>query len=144
MNEGTILQLVTFKLGTEYESGGAGCISCADDYIAFLENLRSGERLLRRDTIAEMTRPQISKNVAKTYLESGYSYGLGVRCQRPGMDTQNYGWGGAAGAYLAILPEAEASIFHIQHVICSPNQAMRSFFVNALLQDLHSEQDKKS
>jgi CubicO group peptidase (beta-lactamase class C family) len=131
-------QIQTFKLGTEYESGGAGCISSAADYSAFLEGLRSGERLLRRDTIAQMSSPQISETVAQTFTETRYSYGLGVRCPKPGMDTQDFGWGGAAGAYLSILPDAEASIFHVQHVITSPNQGLRSLFVDALLQDLQS------
>ena len=129
-------KIQTYKLGSQYESGGAGCISTVDDYIKFLEALLRGETLLRRDTIAEMTRPQISGKVQEIFERPGYSYGLGVRCPKPGDDAHDYGWGGAAGAYLAVIPEAEATIFHAQHVLASPNQALRGELANALLHDL--------
>ena len=129
----------SYKLGTEYESGGAGCISTADDYIAFLENLRSGERLLHRDTITRMTCPQISKNAEKALTAWGtteYSYGLGVRCPKPHGTKCDYGWGGAAGAYLAIIPEQEVSLFYVQHVLSSPVQQIRKQLPDIVLKDL--------
>ncbi len=129
-------RIQTYKLGTKYESGGAGCVSTVDDYIRFLEALRVGEQILRRDTIAEMIRPQIAGKVQLVFERPGYSYGLGVRCPKPGCDTHDYGWGGAAGAFLAVIPDAEATIFHAQHVLASPNQTMRPSLVTALLHDL--------
>ena len=129
----------SYKLGTEYESGGAGCISTADDYIAFLENLRSGERLLHHDTITRMTCPQISKNAEKALTAWGtteYSYGLGVRCPKPHGTKRDYGWGGAAGAYLAIIPEQEVSLFYVQHVLSSPVQQIRKQLPDIVLKDL--------
>ncbi len=129
-------QVQTYKLGSQYESGGAGCISTVDDYITFLEALREGEQLLKRDTIAEMTSPQISGNAQKVYERPGYSYGLGVRCPKTGSDTLDYGWGGAAGAFLAVIPKAEATIYHAQHVLASPNQTLRPELVKAFLHDL--------
>ena len=128
--------LRTFKLGSEYESGGAGCISTLDDYIAFLENLRSGEVLLKRETIAEMIRPQIDETNGGNYNRDGYSYGLGVRCPKPGGTTEDYGWDGAAGAFLAVLPNAETTVFYLQHVLNSPNFPMLQLLVDAVLQDL--------
>lgn len=127
------------NLGNEYESGGAGCVSTVEDYISFLENLRSGERLLHRDTIVRMTCPQISKAAEKNYhMFSGpnYSYGLGVRCPRPGGTAQDYGWGGAAGAYLAIIPSAEVSFFYVQHVLGSPVQTLRKMLTEVVMKDL--------
>ena len=129
-------KIQTYKLGTEYESGGAGCISTVDDYIKFLEALRDGEQLLKRDTIAEMTRPQIAGKVQEVFERPGYSYGLGVRCPKPGCDTYDYGWGGAAGAFLAVIPKFEATIYHAQHVLGSPNQSLRPELVKAFIQDL--------
>lgn len=130
-----------FKIGTEYESGGAGCISCVDDYIAFLENLRCGH-LLRQDTIAQMTCPQISKAADKAYIHQignpNYTYGLGVRCPRPHGTFHDYGWGGAAGAYLAIIPSMEVSFFYAQHVLASPVQAIRETLTDAVIQDVIS------
>ena len=124
------------KLGTEYESGGGGCISTVDEYIRFLEAMRTGEQLLKRETIAEMTRPQISGEAQRVFERPGYSYGLGVRCPKPGFGTHDYGWGGAAGAFLAIIPDAETTLFHVQHVLSSPNRSLRMSFVAALLDDL--------
>ena len=132
-------KIQNFKLGTEYESGGAGCISCPDDYILFLENLRAGEKLLKRDTIVRMTCPQISKAADKTYentVPAGYSYGLGVRCPKPGSGELDFGWGGAAGAYLAVIPSAEVSIFYVQHVLGSPTQTLRSQLRHTVMKDL--------
>ena len=131
--------LISYKLGSEYESGGAGCISCADDYIAFLENLRSGERLLRRDTITRMTSPEISKAAETAYhrmARSEYSYGLGVRCPKPGSRALDWGWGGAAGAYLAIIPSLEITFFYVQHVLNSPAMQPRKDLTDAVIRDI--------
>ena len=130
-------QIQTFKLGTEYESGGAGCISCVEDYIAFLEALRS-EKLLHHDTIARMTSPQISKAAESGLWDTlkQYSYGLGVRCPIPGGSERDYGWGGAAGAYLAVIPSLDITFFYVQHVLSSPNQTVRKYFTNAVIQDI--------
>lgn len=133
-------QIQTYKLGSAYESGGAGGISTVDDYAAFLEALCTGERLLKRESIARMRVPQISfaaeKNMREMVTDLNYSYGLGVRCPMPGAAAQDFGWGGAAGAYLAILPEAEVSIFYAQHVLSSPAQAVRSDLIGCVLEDL--------
>lgn len=133
-------QIQTYKIGTEYESGGAGCISCADDYIAFLENLRSGERLLRRDTITQMICPQISRNAETAYHQTSrpveYSYGLGVRCPKPGSRAMDWGWGGAAGAYLGIIPPLEITFFYVQHVLASPIQQSRKDLTDAVIRDI--------
>lgn len=133
-------EIQIYKLGSLYESGGAGCISTARDYMAFLEALRSGESLLTRETIARMTTPQISlasEKVLRNFLpDENYSYGLGVRCPRPGRKGKDYGWGGAAGAFLAILPEEEVSLFYVQHVLSSPAQPIRGQLRECVLEDL--------
>ena len=137
-------RITPYKLGRAYESGGAGCISSVEDYIAFLEALREGETLLRRDTVKMMSTPQIPERFTREtipmpprqFMIAGYSYGLGVRCPKPGVEKPDFGWGGAAGAFLAVLPEAEATIFHAQHVRCSPNQKLRIQLPPALVEDL--------
>ena len=130
---------ISYKLGYEYESGGAGCISTVDDYIAFLENLRSGERLLRRDTITRMTSPEIGKAAETAYHRMSrpeYSYGLGVRCPKPGNNALDWGWGGAAGAYLAIIPSLEITFFYVQHVLSSPVMQPRKDLTAAVIRDI--------
>ena len=137
-------QITPYKFGSRYESGGAGCVSTVEDYIVFLENLRSGEALLRRDTVKMMSTPQIPDKFTtdpkivsgRPFMQAGYSYGLGVRCPKPGVEKPDFGWGGAAGAYLAVLPEAEATIFYAQHVRNSPNRALRIELPTSLADDL--------
>ena len=134
-------QIQSYKWGTEFESGGAGCISTLQDYSTFLENLRSGERLLRRDTISRMTCPQISKKAEESMHRNftstaTYSYGLGVRCPKPGSVELDFGWGGAAGSYLAIIPSKEVSIFYVQHVLGSPAQQLRGKLRQTVIKDL--------
>ena len=139
-------RITPYKLGSRYESGGAGCVSTVEDYIAFLEALRAGEMLLRRDTVKLMSTPQIPERFTqeaipeppRPFMVAGYSYGLGVRCPKPGVAKPDFGWGGAAGAYYAILPEAEATIFYAQHVRNSPNKPLRIELPTSLADDLRS------
>ena len=133
-------RITPYKLGSRYESGGAGCVSTVDDYIAFLENLRTGETLLRRGTVEMMSTPQIPPEFEKgmpdypprPFMLAGYSYGLGVRCPKPGTDNPDFGWGGAAGAYLAIIPSLETTFFYVQHALSSPVQQPRKDLTDAV------------
>lgn len=59
-----------FKIGTEYESGGAGCITTVEDYIKFLEGLRQG-KILSDETLSLMTMNQIPENKRGTYRVEG-------------------------------------------------------------------------
>jgi len=121
-----------YILGTEYESGGAGLISCVDDYIKFISALANdgyganGSRIISRGTIDLMRTnflgPQQLKSMDWEELQ-GYGYGLGVRTM---MDRAvsgsngtlgEFGWCGAAGTYLLIDPEKHLSLFYAQQVL---------------------------
>ena len=132
-------QIQNTKFGSKYESGGGGCVSTVDDYIAFLEAMREF-RLLKADTIARMTAPQISQTADKAYLLSrkdrNYTYGLGVRCPRPGGTAGDFGWTGAGGAFLAICPREEISIFYIQHVLKSIIRPLRGKLCDCVMKDI--------
>ena len=111
--------LGVFKLGTEYESGGAGCISTVEDYMRFMEGLRTGALLSKKtltlmhtDCLDENTRPDFWHNKA-------YGYGLGVRCPLSGGAT-DFGWDGAAGSYMAIERELGLSVFYATHLLSPP------------------------
>jgi len=47
-----------------------------------------------------------------------------VRCSY-GRGRTDFGWGGAAGAFLAIEPEMEISVYHAQHILNPPNRMER-------------------
>lgn len=121
-----------YKLGSEYESGGAGLISSVDDYILFADSLCNGghtasdKNILSHHTI-DLMRTNHLNNICLNDFNwtqmTGYGYGLGVRTM---MDKANGGcngnvgefaWGGAAGAYALIDPENELTIFYAQHML---------------------------
>lgn len=121
-----------FRLGSEYESGGAGLISCADDYILFANALcnggssAAGERILSRRTI-DLMRTNHLDAVSMQDFDwphlTGYGYGLGVRTMvdraRGGSlgPVGEFGWDGAAGAYALVDPENQIAVFYIQHML---------------------------
>ena len=123
-------EIQNYKLGSGYESGGAGCISTVEDYIRFQEGLRTG-KLLSPKILKMMYTPQINNSNPMEY-----AYGLGVRCPSTGSALQDFGWDGAAGSFTAIMPEAEASFFYGQHVLNSPHLPFKFEFAKALKDDL--------
>lgn len=113
-----------YRLGEMHASGGAGCVSTVDDYIKFLEALRTG-RLLKNETLDLMQTDMLSEEQRRGYEDADYGYGLGVNCPRRGSRVTDFGWGGAAGAYLMIDRKNEITLFYAQHVLASPVQARR-------------------
>ena len=137
-----------FRMGTEHASGGAGCVSSVEDYIKFAEALRTGEKLLKRSTIALMTQNHLTPHQKSTYSRTTHGYGLGMRSLLEGQTRTDYGWGGAAGALLAIDEVNGISLYYSQHLLNSPNQGMREKVYTSVLEDLgitatHTTTDSK-
>ena len=133
--------IVTYKIGTEYASGGAGCISTVDDYIKFLEGLRTN-KLLKPETLALMTTPRLTESQESTFwTKSTHAYGLGVRCPREGGSYNDFGWGGAAGAYLAVDMKEGISLYFGSHLLSSPVQGIRSFLYRFVMAELSGMTD---
>ena len=120
-----------FVFGSEYESGGAGLISCVDDYSRFTATLasggvsESGKRILSPATIDLMRINHLNASQAKSFAYTelvGYGYGLGVRTLVDKVaggsngPVGEFGWSGAAGIYFLIDPENELSLFYAQQV----------------------------
>ena len=121
-----------YKFGSAYASGGAGCISTVDDYIRFAEGLRTGETLLKRETIRLMATDRLSEAQNATYMKRGNNgYGLGVRTPLP--PCTDFGWGGAAGAYLSVDIPHGISLYYAQHMLHSPNRLLRSVIYEYIL-----------
>ncbi len=131
-------KIVTYKIGSEYASGGAGCISTVDDYIKFLECLRT-YKLLKPETVKLMASDRLTDGQRDTYwTKKTHGYGLGVRCSKGDKRYIDFGWGGAAGAYHATDIENGISIYFASHLLSSPAQGLRSMlyrFVRAELID---------
>ncbi|MBE6750067.1 MAG: beta-lactamase family protein [Ruminococcaceae bacterium] len=103
--------IVCYKFGSEYASGGAGCISTVEDYIKFAEALRKGE-LIKPETVKLMMTDRL-KEEQKTVLygKARYGYGLGVRCPKGDDRYVDFGWSGAAGAHTSIDMQNGITIF---------------------------------
>lgn len=128
----------SLRLGSEYASGGAGCVSTVEDYIKFLEAVRIGDIVLKRETTEMMSKDRLNDITRPNYMYNhlGYGYGLGVRCPIENGTRTDFGWNGAAGAHLAIDPVHNMTIFHVQHVMNSPNKAIRNQVYDYAIRDI--------
>lgn len=116
--------IVFYKFGSEYVSGGAGGISTVDDYIKFLEGLRTGV-LLKPETLKLMTTHRLTEDQERTYFTGEtHGYGLGVRCDVGVEGYSDFGWSGAAGAYLGIDLKKGISFYFATHLLSSPVQSV--------------------
>lgn len=131
------VHIFPYKFGSEYASGGAGAISTVEDYMKFIEGLRTF-KLLRPETVRLMAIDRLNESQRSTYTKrAGHGYGLGVRCPKEGGKQTDFGWGGAAGAYWAIDPAMELSIYLGSHCRHSPASArtLLGWFIKADLLD---------
>lgn len=124
----------SYTAGSEYESGGAGLISCVEDYAKFVSMLanggagKNGERILGRCTIDLMRTNHLDPARIKDFTGrfghySGYGYGLGVRTHMNPAESGSlspvgeFGWYGAAGAFMLADPVNKISMFYVQHAL---------------------------
>jgi len=122
-----------YVLSENYESGGAGLIGSADDYLKFADVLcrggvsKDGYKLIDEESIKKLTENQMTNDVLlsdfKNMKQGGYGYALGVRVMieenRPSPKGE-FGWDSAAGAWVLIDRENDLTAFYAQHVLdCS-------------------------
>ncbi len=117
-------------LGPEYDSGGAGIVTTAQDYIKLAAALANrgmgltGNRILSPGTVELLRTNSLTEEQRKSFdwgQLAGYGYGLGVRTL---MDraaagftgkTSEFGWGGAAGTSVYIDPEINMAAVYTKH-----------------------------
>ncbi|MCM1568905.1 MAG: beta-lactamase family protein [Roseburia sp.] len=121
-----------YQLSEKYESGGAGLISCTEDYAALADTLacggisKEGRRILKPESIALMKKNLLGKASLKDLAENmgrtGYGYGCGVQVlMHPELIQAKapagvFGWDGAAGSCIIMDTESELSLVYVQHV----------------------------
>ena len=133
--------IYNYKIGSEYASGGAGGISTVDDYIKFLEGLRT-YKLIKKETLELMMTDRLTEEQKRTYwTKDTHGYGLGVRCPKGDEKYIDFGWGGAAGAYLAIDVKNGISVYLGCHLLSSPVQGMRSMMYRFVMAELYDKSD---
>ena len=133
--------------GPEYDSGGAGVISCPSDYIRFAMTMTArgtspdGYELLRPETVELMRKPQLSAAELAGFAACnlpGYSYGLGVRthidpsASRRLSPVGEFGWDGAVGAFVSFDPENKISIVYMQSVYGTPHPINHKDILNTV------------
>ena len=141
-----------FGEDSEYESGGAGLVSCVDDYIKFADAMANGgvsatgNRILSSKTIDVMRAPFVPNSMLKVgKAVEGYAYGLGVRTfQHPEVAGQlsnigEFGWDGAASSYVIIDPAEKLAVFAGEHLLGGYNYEGGARFTNAIYSALYSE-----
>ncbi|MBR4888062.1 MAG: beta-lactamase family protein, partial [Clostridia bacterium] len=128
-------------LGKEFAGGGGGCVSTVEDYIKFLEAMRTGGVILKKETIELMATDRLTEEQRKTYVKNSpdVGYGLGMRTPRGNPKCMDFGWDGAAGAYAAVDHVNNITIYYAQHVLNSPKRHLRSWFYNTVRADLLGE-----
>lgn len=105
-----------------YQSGGAGLITTAEDYSKFVTGVVCG-KLLSGKTIDIWRGHTLTGKAAETFMSMGrvgYNYALGVQVI---VDTSRvrcplgvFGWDGAAGAACMMDPENRVAIVYAQHI----------------------------
>ena len=93
------------------ESGGGGLLSTASDYMVFCKmllgnGLYNKVRLLKEESIKEMTKNQLPPNV-KAYQHFGFGLGFLIQLEDWGIKGHvgEYGWNGIAGTHFWISPQ---------------------------------------
>ena len=121
-----------YVFGPEYDSGGAGLVSCVDDQILLADALthlglgKNGNRILSSYG-TNLMRTNILNDVQYASLNEsahlkGYGYGYGVRTNMHPeavgnvMPVGEFGWDGARLSYISSCPETGISIFHAEHM----------------------------
>ena len=119
-----------YKLGPNYESGGAGLLGDAESFAAFSDALAcggktaAGKTILAPEMIQLWSANQLGPRARATFdcwKRLGYSYALGVRTR---VDNSlggsgavgEFGWDGAAGSWTMIDPDHRLSAFYAMHV----------------------------
>lgn len=119
-----------YRLTPNYESGGAGLIAGVADCIAFADAIAcggigaGGARILSPEMIQLWSANQLGPKSRASFDEwrrLGYSYGLGVRTRVSTLlggrgQVGEFGWDGAAGAWMMIDPVNQLSAFFAMHV----------------------------
>lgn len=125
-------QSCCYQFTEKYESGGAGLISCTEDYAVFADTLacggisKDGVRILKPETVELMKTNLLEgaarEDIVKTMGRVGYGYGCGVQIVMEPEKMNStapvgvFGWDGAAGPCITMDTKSKTSIVYLQHV----------------------------
>lgn len=123
------LGIGAFGITPQYDSGGAGLVCSAADYGKFAAAMSlggispNGVRILKSETVDLLRSPQITEAEGFGCAAGpGYAYGFGVRTlvtNQFGAKSRmgEFGWDGAAGAFILMDPDAKVAVVYTQQVL---------------------------
>lgn len=114
-----------------YDSGGGGLMGDVDGYMPLADALANdgvgynGARILSRASIDDLRRNRqlgpAMEDFKRVRHKRGYGYGLGVRTLIDAASSRSplgeFGWDGAAGAWVMMDPDHRIAAFYAQHVV---------------------------
>lgn len=125
-------QTCNYQLSESYESGGAGLVSCTEDYAILADALAcggisvKGVRILKPETVERIKQNLLGadaiRDIATTMGRVGYGYGCGMQIlMNPEMVSSPspagiFGWDGAAGACIQMDTVSKRSFVFLMHV----------------------------
>ena len=121
-----------YQLSKAYQSGGAGLISCTEDYMKLGDTLSNGGisekgvKIIEKDTI-DLIRTNLLgedslKDIENNMGRRGYGYGCGMQIlMHPELigspaPAGLFGWDGAAGSCMIMHPESGTTLVFAMHV----------------------------
>lgn len=125
-------QSCNYQLSEAYESGGAGLMSCTEDYAILADAIacggvgKNGNRILKAETIELIKQNLLSdagrNDIATSMGRVGYGYGCGMQVlmepEKIGSPSPKgvFGWDGAAGSCITMDTASHCSVVYVQHV----------------------------
>lgn len=125
-------QSCNYQLSENYESGGAGLVSCTEDYAKLADALAcggvsaEGVRILKAETVEQIKKNLLCEaglsEIVSTMGRKGYGYGCGMQVflhpEAVGSPAPAgiFGWDGAAGSCIQMDTASRTSIVYTQHV----------------------------
>jgi CubicO group peptidase (beta-lactamase class C family) len=124
-------KLIDVSAQPKNDSGGAGAVSTARDYLRFAQMMLNGgaldgERVLSRTTVALMTSDHLGTHISAPVTPGelglgtlGYGFGLGFAVRlAPGIaavpgSQGDYTWAGYAGTYFWVDPKEELAVVYM-------------------------------
>lgn len=125
-------QTCNYQISESYESGGAGLVSCTEDYAILADAIAcggvsaKGVRILKPESVERFKQNLLysdsMNDIARTMGRVGYGYGCGMQILlNPEMvgspaPAGVFGWDGAAGACIQMDTASKTSFVYIMHV----------------------------
>lgn len=106
-------------LPISYESASAGLASTPNDYMKFanmlIDGTYNGKTIVKKELLAEMTRPQLPHEVMPFHEIWGYTVRVIVSEEYKRLNVGTFGWSGAFGTHFFVDPENKIAAVYMKN-----------------------------